>query len=103
MQMRGLGRNLHNRSPSNDELYRRKSRPGRICFWENWNSEKMLCKSHRNPPKCTTLHANFTKDVTAKIKKEIPKNLPRMKTDHPLQSEISPAKAQFAAVTGEAR
>lgn len=53
MLIRGFWQNLHNRSSIICEWYYRKSRPGRICFWENWNSEKNVVQ---NPSKTPEMH-----------------------------------------------
>ena len=53
MQMRGFWRNLHNRSSLICEWYYRKSRPGRICFWENWNFERNVVQ---NPSIAPEMH-----------------------------------------------
>lgn len=52
-----------------DEWHRRKPRPGRICFWENWNFERNVVQNPSIAPKCTTLHANFTNVSNPSMKK----------------------------------
>ena len=114
MLIRVFWQNLHNRSSIICEWYYRKSRPGRICFWENWNSEKNVVQ---NPSKTPEMHntsrqlhkLNYTiKPTSFNVRNSwvfltLNSGFFRTFQHFILYNAISPAKAQCAAVTGDAR